>query len=138
VRVSILAVGSWALVELLASSGISKLGLKVLISLSKSKSVYSFSNSASLVRLKPFKASSTILNLVLEVGRLAVVDRVVKIAGSNLTVVTVVVGVVVDLGKALSISTGKAKNSRSIKILGKSFEFECLGLLMLKKESQVL
>ena len=111
-----MAVESWVLVELLASSGISKLGLKVLISLSKSKSVYSFSNSASLVRLKPFKASSTILNLVLEVGRLAVVDRVVKIAGSNLTVVTVVVGVVVDLGKALSISTGKAKNPLSIKI----------------------
>jgi hypothetical protein len=100
--------------------------------------VYSFSNSALWVRLKPFKASSTILNLVLEVGRLAVVDRVGKIAGNNLTVVTVVVGVVVDVGKALSISTGKVKNPHSIQILGKSFEFECLGLLVLKKESQVL
>jgi hypothetical protein len=66
--------------------------------------------------LNPFKASSTISSLVLEVGRLAVVDWVGKIAGSNLTVVTVVVGVVVDVGKALSISTGKAKNPRSIKI----------------------
>jgi hypothetical protein len=31
-------------------------------------------------------------------------------------VVAVVVGVVVDVGKALSISTGKAKNPLSIKI----------------------
>ena len=69
-----------------------------------------------MVKLNPFKASSTILNLVLKVGRLAVVDWVGDKAGINLTVVAVVVGVVVDVGKALSISTGKAKNPRSIKI----------------------
>jgi hypothetical protein len=56
------------------------------------------------------------LKLVLKVGRLAVVDWVGDKAGINLTVVAVVVGVVVDVGKALLISTGKAKNPRSIKI----------------------
>ena len=60
--------------------------------------------------------SSTISSLVLEVGRLSVVDWVGDSAGINLMVVAVVVGVVVDVDKALSISTGKAKNPLSIKI----------------------
>ena len=72
-RVSISAVGGWALAGRLASSGLSKFGLKVLISWSKSKLGYSLSNSARWVRLNPFKASSTILSLLFEVGRHSVV-----------------------------------------------------------------
>ena len=86
------------------------------MSWSKSKLGYSLSNSVRWVKLNPFKASSTISSLVLKVGRLSVVNWVGDRAGINLMVVAVVVGVVVDVGKALPISTGKAKNPLSIKI----------------------
>ncbi len=101
---------------MLVSSRFSKFGFSVLISGVKSKLGYSFSNLVSWVKLNPFKTSSTTSSLVLEVGRLSVVDWVGDKAGINLMVVTVVVGVVVDVGKALSIYTGKAKNPLSIKI----------------------
>ena len=82
----------------------------------KSRLGYSLSNSVKWVKLNPFNASSTTSSLVLELGRLSVVNWVSDRAGINLNVVAVVVDVVVDVGKALSISTGKAKNPLSIKI----------------------
>ncbi len=115
-RVSISAVGSWASVGILASSGLNKLGFSVLISGVKSRDGYSLSNSVKWVKLNPLRTSSTTSSLVLEVGRLSVVNWVRDRAGINLKVVAVVVEVVVDIGKALSISTGKAKNPLSIKI----------------------
>ncbi len=115
-RVYISAVGSWALAGMLVSSRFNKFGFSVLISGVKSKLGYSLLNSFSWVKLNPFKMSSTTSSLVLEVGRLSVVNWVGNKAGIYLMVVTVVVGVIVDVGKALSISTGKAKNPLSIKI----------------------
>jgi hypothetical protein len=100
-------------VGILASSGF---GFLVLISGVKSRGGNSPSNSVRWVKLNPLFASSVTSSLVLEVGRLSVVDWVGDRAGINLRVVAVVVGVVVDVGKALSISTGKAKNPLSIKI----------------------
>jgi hypothetical protein len=100
-------------VGVLASSGF---GFSVLISGVKSREGYSPSNSVKWVKLNPLFASSVTSSLVLEVGRLSVVDWVGDRAGINLRVVAVVVGIVVDVGKALSISTGKAKNPLSIKI----------------------
>ena len=123
---------------MLVSSGLSKFSFSVLKSWLKSKLVYSHSNSVSWVKLSPFKASFITWSLVLEVGRLSVVKWVGDRAVINLMVVTVVVRVVVDVDKALSISTGNAKKPLSIKVKRVlNFEFECLGKLVLRIESQV-